>query len=118
MDHIPCGRVVGANAGLGQQFGRRDPGLKYVSFPQSLRKGQPIAQGERLAPVLGVGIQRGAGHAQIPPLNLVISGHLNGFVRIAQLFQRDKRVLRCHSTVTDLARFRGWSTSVPLCTAV
>ena len=121
LQQIPD-RVIGPDPRLSQQLTRRNPRFVDVAVPKVRGKRNPLIQRQILAPIAGQVVQRRIGHTQIDARCLVIGGGPFGPPRFdmgAHLIQRALQIQRGrHSTVTDLAKLRGWSTSVPLATAV
>ena len=115
--HVP-GRLIVLDPGLRHQFGRGNTGLVDIAVPQGLGQRQAFIRRDFLSPDLGQIVNSRHPDTQIGPVNLVIAGHFNGLHRVGQRSQFGESVVIFHSTVTDLARLRGWSTSVPLATAV
>ncbi len=117
-DQRPCGLIVGAQSRLGQQLCCRDARLENIRLPQGVGKGDSALNIERIAPSLGKLRDLRIGQAEIAPVGFVIGAHLFGAGRVGLRFEVLKGGFQIHSTVTDFARLRGWSTSVPLATAV
>ena len=117
-DQRPCGLIVGAQSRLGQQLCCRDARLENIRLPQAVGKGDTALNIECVAPVLGKLCNLRIGEAKVAPVGFVIGAHLFGASRVGLRFEFLKGGFQIHSTVTDFARLRGWSTSVPFATAV
>ena len=118
LDQLPRGFVIRAQAGLGQQFGRRHPRLEDIRLPQGIGQRDPVGQRQLGPPRFGQIVDLRIGNAQIGAIHLVIGLHLLDSGGISQFVQLRHIGGKVHSTVTDFARLRGWSTSVPLAIAV
>ena len=113
----PAGLVV-LDAGLGQELGSGDARFVDVGLPQSVGERDAARHVKPGTPALDeVGDHRDC-HAQIGAVGLVIGRRPGGAVGIARRAELVQRLFGRHSTVTDFARLRGWSTSVPLAQAV
>ena len=115
-DHVPDGAIIGPDARLGQQFGGQHAGVVNVAVPQRLRRRQTVIECQAGAGVAGQILDHVAMHTQKRARGLVIGGSFHRADGIGALAQGVQK--RGHSTVTDFARLRGWSTSVPRCSAV
>ena len=114
----PSGLIIGAQPRLGQQFGRRHTRLENVGLPEPIGESDTPFDVKRRAPVLRKRCDLWVGQAEIAPVNLVIGAHLFRAGRVGLRFELLQSGFGGHSTVTDFARLRGWSTSVPFATAV
>ncbi len=117
LNGLPGGLVRRAQPRLGQQLGGQDARLVHVAVPKVPRQAHPRLNIHQRAPLPRQVVQHRVGNAQIGPGGLVIGGHLSCFACIGARLKCGQRLVQGHSTVTDLARLRGWSTSVPLATA-
>ncbi len=120
-DQIPSPRIIRLDAGLGQQFGCCHAGLVDIGLPQCGGKGETFLQRAICAPLIRQFLDLRHAQAQIGAVNLVIGLCFDGALRVGYGLQLGKGCFDHspdHSTVTDFARLRGWSTSVPLAMAV
>ena len=118
-NHAPDGAIIGPEpASRSEASRRRTRGLVNIASPETFGQRETVMEDEPAFPGLHEVVDTGVGDAEADPLAFVV-GVISMALRAPALARRAARAASGrHSTVTDFARLRAWSTSVPIATAV